>query len=339
MYYRPLTKEQLSAIARKEEQKKEQQLLQTWSDQLQREEDIEKWNTTKIYIAQGDINQKHTFKYTNPIKELHSQGKRSNIIIADKYFMNDFLKDKKENKSLKLKDYYDLRLLTVKDLMDELKTGKKNIPDRNALRSLYYFLSRLYEGDRDKELGMFRMTINLKDNILLSDLGLGLESLKKINEKYIALRTRDSAIDDIIDGYYLNYELPDYGDWHMHYTIFTDNRLIFYKKKKEEDIPAIMDEKIKYIINHWYKMAGRVIENIRGENSEKDIGRLIEKGKEWISINYSLPKYPLKYRYIDCLEDRNDQLDYLKYQCGMNKRTYDFKMENPNILLRTMSIR
>lgn len=349
--YRHYSPSQLKAIEesyrlknlKKDMEEYEKQRMKDWLLQ-QREYDKIDWENKHIHISTGETlstyTNHHTFKYSNSLWEDSQQDIFSRTNIFSKYFKEEYIKAKRQNKIITQEDYMNLRLLTISDLIKNIEKNKnKNIPNRNALRSIYYFLSRLYEEDRDRELGMFRMTINLKDDILLSDMGLGLTELKKINEKFNLIRKKNSYIDNIIIGYYLNYELSHREKWHMHYSIFTDNRPMYDWNETDTDIPFIMNRKMIDIVEYWYRLAGRVLENIRGEKSEKDIKKVGEKGREWIVINYSLPKYPLKYRYIDCLEDRNDQLDYLKYQCGMNKRTYDFKMENPNILLRTMSIR
>lgn len=327
---RTYTKQQLWIIneKRKEKQralqlKEQQQIIAQekhiqYLDQIEQQYylDLENWENIPLN-QKGDPS---IFKYTYPILEKEKDLDYSRKRIIEKYFNNQ------EN---------EYRLLTIKDLNEEIRKHEyKPYPNRSGLRAMYHILNEAFLRDRDRKIGIMRMTINFKQEYR----DFGLEELKKINEKFNLIRSKDEKINNWIIAHIGNYEIGNgmgWNNWHSHYTFLIDNRDLWGNEERK----WMFYDKMIDISNYWYRLAGRYYERLMGISSNKDIKKVEEMGRKIISINRSIPYYPEKYIYVDCLDDRNNLIDYCKYHCQMGVNTMLWKRENPDVKLVVGSIR
>lgn len=224
-------------------------------------------------------------------------------------------RDIREEDIKKMKNYHDYNPIAVKGVLDYV--------ERYKIDPCPFMLVRL-------TIGSFKGN----EEYLSRGRPLSIEELKKIVAKYNELKRWDKKIMEYVRGLFLNYEIgEEKGDWHIHNTTLIRLNPIDTIEKTKEEIFTLYQERVGYIRDYWYRMAGRSI-GYKG----RDIEECERIGREWVNIDCRYPSMPFQYWYENCSADRNNLIDYLLYQCLWEEKTRKYREENKNSVLYYMEI-
>lgn len=278
----------------------------------------------KFYLSK--MNKKEYLKYLKDEERFFHQEKDLPEIINRNSSLPLELREKRRSKTYIYQTYRKyLEPITKEDIL----TVHKNKNELAVERAIYFTdtivdygwyygkdSKRIYK--KDYKFMIFRLTIGGR-----KDKAIGIRELKKIDSKISELLRWDKKAEDMIIGFHCQIEGEREDNVHLHYCIGLELTGMDVEES-EEYVKECMD----YLKDYWYRVTGRVM-GYYG----RDLDKCVEIGKEWVWINVEKPIYPKQKWYIDTVEDRNNVLEYVIYQCKDGKYLKDYRKENKGVRL------
>lgn len=185
--------------------------------------------------------------------------------------------------------------------------------DKGDNRIVKYDICRLTMTGRINEDGYHELTV---------------KKIKEYLSHLVEMRRYDRFITGVVKGIYNNIQCSDDGIWHLHCVI-----VIKIKQDKWKDIEKEKRENRNKIKDYYYRVVGRV-EGYHGRKIEE----CVKVGMHHVHITIDHPRYPDQRWYTTIVDDRNNLIDYIGYQCQENELMKAYRKMNKHKQLSTTHV-